>query len=94
MNHYVVTMTMHLQNSDISQRKKYASRIEIDCWKFQILLGVVRLYVHNNAHIQVTVLGGVDSKQYILIDAKLLLKIQSIEISYGSPAKEFFNRVK
>jgi hypothetical protein len=75
---------MHLQNSNISLRKKYASRIEIDCWKSQILLGV-----HNDAHIQVTILGVGDSKQYIQIDTKLLLKIQSIEISHGSPAKEF-----
>jgi hypothetical protein len=47
--------------------------------------------VHDNAHIQVTILGVDDSKQYIQIDAKLLLKIQSIEISHGCPAKEFIN---
>jgi hypothetical protein len=61
MNHYFVIITMHLQNSNISQRKKYASRIEIDCLKSQILLGV-----HNDAHIQVTILGVGDSKQYTL----------------------------
>jgi hypothetical protein len=52
------------------------------------------LCLHNNAHMQVTIFGVDDSKQYIQIDTKLLLKIQSIEISHGSPAKEFFNRVK
>jgi hypothetical protein len=59
MNHYVVRITIHL--------KKFrciieVSRIEIDCWKSHILLGVVCLYVYNSAHIQFTVLGVDDSK--------------------------------
>jgi hypothetical protein len=71
MNHYIVKKTMHLQNSNISHRKKYASRIEIDCWKSQILLGVLHLYVHNNPSYNS---WCYDLKKYTQIDAEILLR--------------------
>jgi hypothetical protein len=43
MNNYIVIIKMHLQNSGVSKKKKYAGRIEVDCWKSQILLEIICL---------------------------------------------------